>query len=315
MTAFTHAEIEHAVLRALRADARASYTSIAGRLGITRQVVAGIVDTVVAEKRVRLTATVSPDLMGITRYSYILIATEGPSDPILRELEAVPETCFVSALAGTFGADAEIRVTSDEHHESVLGRIRSIPGVASVICNVYERILINVDSPLPASGAPALRVDAADQAILFELERNGRASFRDLGDAANVAPSSARNRLHRLLRHHAVKLVGLPVRDHQIGPPPLGLGMRVRGALTSDLISRIAALGPEFLAVSSGTYDLISTASAETPEELLATLDALHRIDEISLVHAWSHLRIVKENYGITGLERAIAGAAPLARR
>ncbi|GAA1789288.1 Lrp/AsnC family transcriptional regulator [Leucobacter iarius] len=298
----TNEELARRVLQEVRQDGRASYTGIAHRLGVPRQLVATIVEDAVREHRIRLTATVSPDLLGITRYSYLLIQSSGPSGPILGALNAMPETCFVSALAGTAGVDAEVRVGSDADHQRVLGEIRSIPGVSGISCNVYERIFVNIDSPLPDRAAASLRIDQVDHGIIAALERNGRATFRELGAAGGVSPASARNRLHRLLQNRAVKVVGLPVRDHQVGPPPLGLGIRIRGALTADLIDRVCTVAPEFLASSSGSYDLISTISAETPEGQLAKLDALRSIEQVVLVDAWSHLRITKELYGLSAL-------------
>lgn len=295
------------ILREVRENGRISFTEVAGRVGVPRQVVAAVVEEAVAENRIRLTATVSPDLLGITRYSYVLISTSGPSEPILEALCAMRETCFVSAIAGTYGVDAEVRVTSDEKHQDVLGAIRAIPGVSGVVCNVYERILVNIDSPLPSPAATPISFDDADRSILLALEHNGRATYRELGSAAGVSAASARNRLRRLLHHQVVKVVGLPVRDHLIGPPALGLGISVHGNVSAALVEEIRVVAPEFLAVSSGAYDLISTISADTSEELLAKLDALRGIEQVNAVDAWSHLRIAKELYGAHELFKSVS--------
>ncbi len=303
----TAEEIERGVLRELREDGRMSYTGVARRLGVPRHVVAEIVANALAQDRMRITATVHPGLMGITRYSYILISTSAPSGPILRQLAEIPETCFVSAIAGSYDVDAEVRVGSDAQHQEVLNRIRSIPGVHELTCNSYERIIVNIDSPLPEMGSAPLRIDDADRRILLGLERDGRATFRELGIAAGMSAASARNRVQRLRRMRAVKIVGLPVRDQQEGPPPLGLGIRVRGDLEAALLP-IRAIEPEFLAVSMGNYDLIGTVSADTPTALLAKLDALRGIAQVSSVDSWSHLRVSKEQYGFS---ESVGGMAP----
>ncbi|QZY51342.1 AsnC family transcriptional regulator [Leucobacter tenebrionis] len=290
------------ILREVRENGRVSYTEVSEKVGVPRQVVAAVVEEAVAENRIRLTATISPDLLGITRYSYLLLSTSGPSEPILDALSSMSETCFVSAIAGTYGVDAEVRVTSDEQHQEVLGSIRTLPGVSGVVCNVYERILVNIDSPLPTPATTPIRIDDVDRSILFALEQNGRATFRELGEASGVSAASARNRLHRLLQHRVVKVVGLPVRDHLVGPPALGLGIRVRGIITPELVESICTVHPEFLAISSGAYDLIGTISGDTSEELLTKLDALRGIEQVALVDAWSHLRIAKELYGANEL-------------
>lgn len=295
------AEQVRRVLREVRQNGRVSYTSVAERVGIPRQLVASIVNEALAENRIRITATINPDLLGITRYSYVRMSISGPSEPILAALEAIPELCLISALAGTFGVDCEIRASSDENHQDVLNRIRSIPGVSALSCNIYERIVVNIDSPLPEPGVAPLKIDRVDQSILRELERDGRATFRELGAAAGISAASARNRLQRLLHHKVVRIVGLPVRDHQVGPPPLGLGLRVRGDV-SAVFDDVIAVEPEYLAVSSGSFDLIATISADSHEGLLAKLDALRGIERITAVEAWSHLKITREQYGLGGL-------------
>lgn len=303
------------ILREMRENARVSYTSVAQRVGVTRQIVSAVVEEAVAQNRIRLTATINPVFLGIERHSYILLSIYGPSEPILHTLERMPETCFVSAIAGPYGVDAEVRVTSNEQYQDVLGRIRSIPGVSGITSNVYERILVNIDSPLPVAGAAPISIDEVDYAILRALEGDGRATFRDLGEASGVSPASARNRLQRLLRHQVVKTVGLPVRGKQLVLPPLGMGINVLGEITPELISAISAVDPEFLAVSSGSYDLIMTVSADSPDRLLAKLDQLRAIEQVSMVDTWSHLRIVKEPYGATELlhQRQRLAAAPKA--
>lgn len=294
-------ELVRGVLRELREDGRVSYAGVARRLDVPRQTVAEIVAAAIEQRRVRVTATVHPGLIGITRYSYVLIATSAPSGPILRELAAIPETCFVSAIAGHYDLDAEVRAGSDAKHQEVLNRIRSIPGVGEITCNTYERIVVNIDSPVPEPGSVPPRIDDTDRRLLRTLEQNGRATYRELGSAAGVSPASARNRLQRLLQGRAVKVVGLPVRDHQEGPPPLGLGIRIRGDIDHAL-GPIRAIEPEFLAVSTGNYDLIGTVSADTHGALLAKLDALHAIDQVSSIDSWSHLSINKELYGYSEL-------------
>lgn len=283
------------VLRELRNDGRASYSRIADTLGTTRRHVTEIVEHALENNLVRITATISPDLLGKRQFAYLLLAVDR-AEPVISELERIQELCFISAITGSYGVDAEIRVADTPHLEERLDRIRQIPGVRRLLVNVYERIAVNIDSPI-ATGAGPYAVDEADLAIARFLEFDGRASFRTLGDHAGISAASARNRLRRLLALGAIKVVGLPVRDHHTGATPIGVGIRVTGSVSAAL-DALTALGPEFLAATHGNYEIIGTFSGPTNDALLDILESIRACPEVADVDSWSHLRIIREYYG-----------------
>jgi DNA-binding Lrp family transcriptional regulator len=155
---------------------------------------------------------------------------------------------------------------------------------------------VNRYSPL-RTGRTGFQIDEADRAIVLRLQRDCRASFRELGDAAGLSPSGARLRFERLVRHGALKVVGIPVRSGRSGTPTLGVGIRTGGRVAA-LLPKIKALDPEFLAVTVGGYDFIATISADTAGDLLATMDALRGLEDITTIDSWANLQIAKEQYG-----------------
>lgn len=290
------AEIRPRILEALRSNGRESYSRIASRVGTTRRHVTQVVQRAIEQGELRLTVSISPDLLGLERFAYLQLAADGPVRPIREALVAMPETTFVADISGPWAIDAEIRVGPDPHLRETVDAIRGLPGVREVRTHLYESIEINLYSPL-RTGRTGFEIDDADRSIVQRLQQDGRASFRELGDAAGISPSGARLRLERLTRHGAVKVVGIPVRGSRSELPSLGIGIQAHGRL-EDAIAHVRTLDPEFLAVTVGDYDLIATLSADNPEELLDLVDRLRRHEEIAAITTWANLRIAKEQYG-----------------
>ncbi|MBL3687710.1 Lrp/AsnC family transcriptional regulator [Leucobacter zeae] len=289
-------ELRLAVLRELRANGRESYSRIALRLGITRRQVTRIVQRALDRDELRITVSISPDLLGHERFAYLQLAVDGPIAPIRSALAEMPETTFVAEISGAHAIDAEVRVGPDPHLRSTIDAIRVLPGVRRVRVHHYEGIEINLYSPL-RTGRAGFAVDDADRVIVRHLQQDGRASFRELGEAAGVSPSGARLRLERLTRNGAVKVVGIPVRGTRSEIPSLGVGIRALGRL-DDAIAHVRTLDPEFLAITTGDFDCIATLSADTTDALLDLEDRLRSGPEISSIETWANLRIVKEQYG-----------------
>ena len=306
------------VLQALRDDGRASFARIATKAGLARHQVASIVQTALARDELRLTVSINPGLLGLERFAYLQITVSGPAQPVREALVSMSETTFVADVAGRSSVDAELRVGPDPHLKRTLDSIRQLPGVSDIRTTLYDSIEVNRFSPFPTAAAP-LTIDEADRAIIRHLHTDARASYRQLGEASGLSPSGARLRFDRLNRGGAIKVVGIPVRVGRPETPTLGLGLR-SSVPVGELLPRLAALQPEFLAVSVGAYDFIATISADSAPELVEMLDRLRGTDGLAEVDCWANLTIAKEQYGETGRlltparDRADAVSSPLPR-
>ncbi|MGR4011148.1 Lrp/AsnC family transcriptional regulator [Leucobacter sp. 1207-22] len=288
--------LRNRILGILQHDGRASYARIAEQLNTPRRQVAHIVQRAIDADEFRITASVSPELLGHERFAYVQIATDGPVAAIRDVLVAMPETSFVAEISGRYSIDAELRVGRDPHLRDTIERIRALPHVRDMHVHQYESIELNLHSPMRRA-TPGFTLDAADRALVRHLQVDGRASFRELGDAAGISASGARLRLGRLMRHDAVQVIGVPVRGSQPEVPILGVGIQVAGALT-PAVARVRELDPEFLAITIGTYDMIVTLSAENNFALLSVIDQLRSFPEVARVESWANLSILKEQYG-----------------
>lgn len=303
----TTEELRRLVLRGLRENGRASYSRIAADLGVTRRQVTQLVQGAIDRGELRITVSISPDLLGVERFAYLQLAVTGPIAPVRAALADLPEATFVADISGHYSIDVELRVGPDPHLRDTVDRIRTLPGVTALRTHLYESIEVNRYSPL-RTGRTAFRVDAADRAIVRHLQRDGRASFRELGAAAGVSPSGARLRFERMTAHGVLKVVGIPVRGAlatapgtargaRTETPSLGVGIQVRSRV-ADALTHLSTLDPEFIAITVGEYDLIATLSADSYEELLDLADRLRNLPEISRIETWANLRIIKEQYG-----------------
>ena len=281
-------QVRREVLRALQEDGRASYSRIAADLGVPRRLVTQIVQQAVESNELRLTVSISPDLLGLERFAYLQVAVEGPVEPVRRALIELPESSFVADVAGVFPIDVEVRVGADPHLGELLAAIQEIPGVRSLRTHLYESIEVNRYSPL-RTGHTDFKVDEQDRAVIAHLQRDGRASYRELGEAAGLSAGGARLRFERLKRAGVVKVVAMPVRDHQRETPSIGMGIRTRLATPEAL---------ELLAVAIGSYNFLATFSRESAEELIAVTDRLRAEPAITAVESWANLRVLKEQYG-----------------
>ena len=293
---FESLALRNRIFHALQQDGRASFARIADAHGTSRRNVAQVVQRAIDDDEFRITVSISPELLGHERFAYVQIAADGPIKTLCDELVAMPETSFVAEISGRYSVDAEIRVGADPHLRTTIEKIRMLDHVVSMHVHQYESIEINLHSPMRRA-SPGFSLDDADRAIVRHLQVDGRASFRELGEAAGISPSGARLRLGRLTHHDAVKVIGIPIRDSEPKGPILGVGIQVTRGVTAA-VAKIRHLNPEFLAVAIGDYDLIVTLSADTNAELLALVDQVRAIPEVARMETWANLRILKEQYG-----------------
>lgn len=299
VTTAEDAGVRARVLQEFQGDGRASYARVAARLGIPRSAVIRTVQMAIDHGELRLEVSLSPSLLGLKRSAYVQVGLDAAAAPARDALVQMPETTFVADVAGPYPLDVELRVDSDRHLRDTLERITLLPGVRDLRTHLYERIEVNQYSPLHTEHS-TLRLDDVDRQLIRALQRHCRASFRELGEASGLSASGARLRYERLVKHGAVKVVGIPVRGDRSETPSVGVGIRTRGRV-ADLLPALRALKPEFLAVCLGGYDFIATLSGGSAAQLLDATDRLRSMDAISAVDVWANLRIVKEHYGSGG--------------
>lgn len=284
------------VLHALNRDGRASFSHLAQQYGIPRHLVTKYVQDAIEQQEIQLTVSIHPALLGISRFAYVQLRCTGPLAPVREALQGLPTTTFVAEISGRYTIDAEIRETTDEHLRVTIEHIRNLPGVAEIRTLLYDSIERNFYSP-PQANNTKITIDDTDRKLITHLQKDGRATFRELGDAAGISPSGARLRYARLTSSGALKVVGIPVRGNSTEIPSLGVGINIHGPLT-PLLESLHALEAEFIATTIGHFDLIVTLSADSYEELQNLTDQIRCHKSVTSIETWANLRIAKEQYG-----------------
>lgn len=116
-------------------------------------------------------------------------------------------------------------------------------------------------------------LDGLDRRLIELLQADGRASFTALGDALELSPDAARDRLRKLERQQVVRIIG------RMEPLMLGyrlfamLGVRLTGAGAEPLAAAAALGRVDFAARTVGRYDALIEIVCFDEPDLVENLD------------------------------------------
>ncbi|MCF8484767.1 MAG: Lrp/AsnC family transcriptional regulator [Rhodobacteraceae bacterium] len=126
-------------------------------------------------------------------------------------------------------------------------------------------------------------MDEADQRILSELRRDGRAAISDIADRLGLARATVRSRIERLVEKGEIAGFTVVTRADVTAAPVRGLMMiGIEGKGAERIMARLAGL-PAVLAVHStnGKWDLIVELGAQTLQELDDMIFRIRNIDGV----------------------------------
>lgn len=145
------------------------------------------------------------------------------------------------------------------------------------------------------------RIDDLDLKIIKELQKDGRASFRDIADRIKVSEGTVYNRVNKLLKERVIKKF-LPDIDYG----KLGYGMTVMiGVITEGgqlpHIERKITESPNVNAVYdvTGEYDAVIIAQFKTREELNEFVKSLLAMEGVKRTNTMLVLNTLKEEHGV----------------
>lgn len=133
------------------------------------------------------------------------------------------------------------------------------------------------------SAVQVIKVDEADQRILSELRRDGRAAISDIADRLGLARATVRSRIERLVEKGEIAGFTVVTRADVTAAPVRGLMMiGIEGKGAERIMARLAGL-PAVLAVHStnGKWDLIVELGAQTLQELDDMIFRIRNIDGV----------------------------------
>lgn len=307
-------EFEAAVFRALQEDGRVAFTAVAQRLGVSEANVRRTVKQLIARNVFTITAVADPRLMGLESMAWVALSVQ------LSELEAtaaalaeMPEIDYVVITTGAWHVMAEIACPGTDDLFALLQRVRSLPGVQRTETYPYFKLLRQQfrwtnggDRPRSPEGGEARGVrsapaglDALDRVLINELQNDGRASFRDIGQRTGVSERAISTRFTRLVDEDLVRVIAVG-NPHALGFQGLAwVGVSLSDLADVDEVAEAFGRIPQvsYLVSVSGRFDLMGELVCHDRDHLLATLnDHIGAIEGVETVEVFYYLRLLYRN-------------------
>lgn len=288
------------LIRALQEDGRASIRTLAERLGQSRAAVAARLRSMLDDKTVRVVAAVDPVFLGQHVLAHVSIRTDGSVEHVAEHLRDMEETVLVSAVGGAHDLVTEVRLGSMSALHDLLALIRAIPGVLDINTIIYSTV---VKGFFVSEYHGDVTLDSTDEALIEQLQLDGRKSFRALGEAVRLSPSAVTTRVQRLIDGGVIKISAVEARGLAHRQLSMGVGFN----LTHDDDAVIEALatgrGVDFAARTLGRFDAVATLVEPSAGALYASLERLRSLPGVARVETWLHLAVLKEDYARTPRE------------
>jgi len=275
-------DIDRRILRGLQVQPRVGFARLGEVLGLSEQATARRYRRLVRSGVVRIFGVLNPKVAGEASWHVRVRCRPDAADALATSLARRDDVVWVGISAAGAEVFFSIRSLTAARREALL--TRSLPRAAHVL-DISAAVVLHYFSGLRADDWGGLadhltpEEDAAlrlpqgpladprtielaphDGAIVEALERDGRATYADLGAAAGISPSRAARRLATLLEHRAVTI------DADIATGELGfplhayLFLRVSPSHLEE-VGRSLAAQPEvgMAAAISGPHNLMAT--------------------------------------------------------
>ncbi len=284
------------LVRALQEDGRASIRSLADRLSQTRAAVAARLRVLLDDRTVRVVAAVDPVFLGQHVLAHVSIRTEGAASLVAAPLRDMSETVFVSSVGGAHDLVTEVRLGSMGELHELLARIRALPGVLDINTIIYSTV---VKGFFVSEYHGDITLDTIDEALIEQLQADGRKSFRALGEAVRLSPSAVATRVQRLIDGGVIKISAVEARGLAHRQLSMGVGVNLDDdtAIVEELRS---GRGVDFAARTLGRFDIVATLVEPSAGALYASLERLRALPGVTRIEAWLHLAVLKEDYART---------------
>lgn len=296
------------LVRALQEDGRASIHALAARLRHPRAAVSARLRSMLAAGDVRVIAAVDPGFLGQHVLAHVSISMNGPVESAAEHLRGLGATVLVSAVGGAHDLVTEVRVASMPQLEALLEQIRRMPGVAELSTLIYSTV---VKGFFVSDYRGDVTIDETDTALIELLQRDGRMSYRALGESVRLSPSAVTTRVQRLIEAGVIKISAVEARGLTHRQLSMGVGLN----LTGDDSAMLAALrewrGVDFAARTLGRFDLVATLVEPSAGALYASLERIRSIPGVAHLESWLHLAVLKEDYARTLRPASGGPAAP----
>ena len=297
-------DIDRALIDSLVIDGRASYASLARRIGMSQAAVKARVNRLLNSGVIHILGRIDPRALGYGEFAYCLVDVQGAVASAAERLAEMEEAAFVLILAGARGLFVEFRARDARHLDDAIERARSDPQVrgidaSSLVAYIKQDWSQSGRDPALADhrlGARRRSVDATDIKLLERLAANGRATFADMADAAGMSHAATRDRVLGLMAAGVVTVQTI------VSPGVLGVkgyaGLMIEVEGSAEPVAEAIAAIADITLVARvlGRFDVIAEASYRDESHLAELLDSVRSIEGVRQVEAFVYLVEVKES-------------------
>ena len=141
------------------------------------------------------------------------------------------------------------------------------------------------------------RIDATDQLIIEQLQRDGRMPYTKLASAVGLSEAAARQRVQRLIDTGTIQVVAV-TNPLMVGRRRMALiGIRTSGA-TDTIAARLRDVEEiEYLVVTAGAMDFLAEVVVRDEAELLRVTNLVRAIPGVTSTETYVYLDIAKQTY------------------
>ena len=141
-------------------------------------------------------------------------------------------------------------------------------------------------------------VDDVSNAIIEQLQQDGRRAYATIGKAVGLSEAAVRQRVQRLIESGAMQIVAVT------DPLELGfarqamIGINVQGPIepVADALSAMEEIA--YVVITAGGFDILAEVICESDEDLLNTLSTKVRsIPGVSTTETFVYLKLRKQTY------------------
>jgi Lrp/AsnC family transcriptional regulator for asnA, asnC and gidA len=144
----------------------------------------------------------------------------------------------------------------------------------------------------------ATEIDKSDRSIIEQLQEDGRRSYGRIGEAVGLSEGAVRQRVGRLLKSDAIRIVAVADPDILGFRLRATVGLRIDGH-SDDVAARLAPI-PEvdYVVSTAGRFDLLLEVQCEDQERFYELLnETIKSIPGVRDTETFVYLKLHKQTY------------------
>ena len=144
-------------------------------------------------------------------------------------------------------------------------------------------------------------MDDLDRRIIRLLQVDGRASNAKIAREVGVSEGTVRRRLRRLIQDDVIKVIAVPNLERMGYGTAALIGLQTDPGRVDEVADSIASLDEaNYVAITTGAYDIFTWVGLESPEKLGTFLrTSVGTIPGVRRTETFVNLAIKKRTYGL----------------